>query len=175
MSVNAVDKTTGNTTPLAGNVNDKVGNLASLTTSTKSTAVAAINELNSTKQAKTDSGLTTDAKTIVGAINELKSGLTNATTINNATIGNFLFSKVGHVVMILMANGVITTDSDGFILLDGEPLIIPVAYRPISTINIVESYADKRISIDINGKIFLPNDLSAESLVVRFEAVYLAN
>ena len=118
---------------------------------------------------------TTDKTSLVGAINEVKSGLTNATTINNATIGNFLFSKVGHVVMILMANGVITTDSDGFILLDGEPLIIPVAYRPISTINIVESYADKRISIDINGKIFLPNDLSAESLVVRFEAVYLAN
>lgn len=112
---------------------------------------------------------------IAGELSSLKSGLISATTINNQTIGNFLLSKVGHVVMISMSNGTLSTDSDGFVLLDGERLIIPSAYRPISTINIVESYAGKRISIDINGRIFLPNDLSATGLVVRFEAVYLAN
>lgn len=77
MSVNAVDQTTGNTTPLAGNTNNLVGNLSALTTNTKSDAVGAINEVNQTKQNATDNNLQTTDKTIVGGINELRSGLTN--------------------------------------------------------------------------------------------------
>ena len=110
MSVNAVDKTTGNTTPLAGNVNDKVGNLASLTTSTKSTAVAAINELNSTKQAKTDSGLTTTAKTVVGAINELKSGLIDR-VLNGSNVTKVEIELVQNASNYFPAINLYTSDS----------------------------------------------------------------
>lgn len=46
MSLNIVDKTTGDLTPVAGNATDKVGNLSALTTTDKSSAVAAINEVN---------------------------------------------------------------------------------------------------------------------------------
>lgn len=88
MSVNAVDQTTGNTTPLAGNTNNLVGNLSALTTNTKSDAVGAINEVNQTKQNATDNNLQTTDKTIVGGINELRSGLidvnSNIITIANA-------------------------------------------------------------------------------------------
>ena len=45
MSVSIVDQTTGNTSKIAGNVNDKIGNLSSLITTDKSSVVAAINEL----------------------------------------------------------------------------------------------------------------------------------
>lgn len=48
MSVNVVDKSTGNVTRVAGNANDSgIGNLDSLTTRNKSSLVAAINEVNS--------------------------------------------------------------------------------------------------------------------------------
>lgn len=86
MSVNAVDQTTGNTTPLAGNTNNLVGNLSALTTNTKSDAVGAINEVNQTKQNATDNNLQTTDKTIVGGINELRSGLTNETLLLNQTL-----------------------------------------------------------------------------------------
>lgn len=46
MSMNLVDKTTGELTPVAGNATDKVGNLSSLTTTDKSSCVGAINEVN---------------------------------------------------------------------------------------------------------------------------------
>ena len=55
MSMNIVDQTTGDLTPIAGNATDKVGNLNALTT--------------------------TDKNSIVGAINEVKSGLTNVETL----------------------------------------------------------------------------------------------
>lgn len=47
---------------------------------------AAVDELNTNKQSKTDNSLTTTDKTVSGAINELKSGLTNATTVSSGTI-----------------------------------------------------------------------------------------
>lgn len=47
MSMNLVDKTTGDLTPVAGVSTDKVGNLSTLTTTDKSSVVAAINEVNS--------------------------------------------------------------------------------------------------------------------------------
>lgn len=49
MSVNVVDKSTGNVIRVAGNASDSgIGNLDSLTTRNKSSLVAAINEVNST-------------------------------------------------------------------------------------------------------------------------------
>lgn len=47
MSLNLVNKTTGDLEKVAGNATDKVGNLSSLTTTDKSSAVGAINEVNS--------------------------------------------------------------------------------------------------------------------------------
>lgn len=46
MSLNIVNQTTGDLTPIAGNATDKVGDLSALTTTDKSSAVAAINEVN---------------------------------------------------------------------------------------------------------------------------------
>lgn len=99
MSVNAVDQTTGNTTPLAGNTNNLVGNLSALTTNTKSDAVGAINEVNQTKQNATDNNLQTTDKTIVGGINELRSGLTTQriytkTVTKNENDDNFVSTGV---------------------------------------------------------------------------------
>ena len=85
MSVSIIDQSTGNPTQVSGNANDKVGNLSALSTTDKSSAVGAINEVNSavsTKQDKTDNNLTTSSKTIVGAINELKNILCD---VNGAT------------------------------------------------------------------------------------------
>ena len=45
MSVSIIDQSTGNPTQVSGNANDKVGNLSSLITTDKSSAVAAINEV----------------------------------------------------------------------------------------------------------------------------------
>lgn len=47
MSLSTIDQSTGNPTVISGNVNDKVGNLAALTTTDKSSCVGAINEVNS--------------------------------------------------------------------------------------------------------------------------------
>ena len=80
-----------------------VGNLNTLTTTDKSSVVAAINEVNSAKQAKTDNSLTTTAKTVVGAINELKSGLTN---------------------IVKSATASVTTNVNGFLVLPGGKYVL---------------------------------------------------
>ena len=46
MSVSIIDQSTGNPTQVSGNANDKVGNLSALSTTDKSSAVGAINEVN---------------------------------------------------------------------------------------------------------------------------------
>ena len=46
MSVNIVNQTTGELTPVAGNATDKVGNLDTATTTDKSSVVAMVNEVN---------------------------------------------------------------------------------------------------------------------------------
>ena len=50
MSVSIIDQSTGNPTQVSGNANDKVGNLSVLSTTDKSSAVAAINEVKSTME-----------------------------------------------------------------------------------------------------------------------------
>jgi len=85
MSVGIVDKSTGDRIQTAGDPLDKVGNLANLTTTAKTDAVAAINEVNGavgTKQNATDNNLDTTSKTVVGAINEVNS---NLTSLGNST------------------------------------------------------------------------------------------
>ena len=109
MSVNAVDQTTGNTTPLAGNTNNLVGNLSALTTNTKSDAVGAINEVNQTKQNATDNNLQTTDKTIVGGINELRSGLINVARIPTTSPESAITSVAGGT------NYTYTATSDGFL------------------------------------------------------------
>lgn len=47
MSLSTIDQSTGNATVISGNVNDKVGNLAALTTTDKSSCVGAVNEVKS--------------------------------------------------------------------------------------------------------------------------------
>ena len=61
--------------------NTAVGDLTALHTSAKSSIVNAINEVADGKQNITDNNLQTTAKTIVGGINEVKSGLTNYKTV----------------------------------------------------------------------------------------------
>ena len=46
MSVNIVNKTTGDLTRVAGNATDKVGNLNALTTTDKTSIVGGVNEIN---------------------------------------------------------------------------------------------------------------------------------
>ena len=69
MSVNIVNKTTGDLTRVAGNATDKVGNLDTLTTTDKSSIVGGVNEVN------------------------LKAG-TRTYTINNATDINDFIKKL---------------------------------------------------------------------------------
>lgn len=152
MSFNVVNKTTGATTQIAGNADDRgIGNLNSLTTTNKSSLVSAINEVNAesnnvfkgtmsdwnqldteekieydyaiisndfnpaaignlsalhttdqssivgsineiadTKQNISDNSLNTTSKTIPGAINELKSGLTKQTELITTGLFNEL-------------------------------------------------------------------------------------
>ena len=121
MSVNAVDKTPGNTTPLAGNVNDKVGNLASLTTSAKSTAVA--------------------------AINELKRGLTNVATAEITAdegvtiIRQNLLKSVNTVTLICVLQKVMTLDTANLLC------ILPSGYRPPNSFEFVAINSTKGLPI----------------------------
>lgn len=59
------------------------------------TSQSAIDELASEKQDKTDNSLTTTSKTVVGAVNELKSGLTNLSA-NVATLNGETGSVSGN-------------------------------------------------------------------------------
>lgn len=69
MSLSTIDQSTGNATVISGNVNDKVGNLGALTTTDKSSAVGAINEVKSglTKQVTNSVTLPTTTNGITSA------------------------------------------------------------------------------------------------------------
>lgn len=109
---------------------------------------------------------------IEGDVSTLKSGLTNVTS---ETVGGFTFYKVGRLVMLVKGDGVVSTNADGEILDDAEPLVIPSAYRPISTINFIESYQNKRITISpATGLLTMPNDKSASSLTIRTSVMWIA-
>ena len=90
MSVNIVNKTTGDITPVAGVSTDKVGNLNALSTTDKSSCVGAINELfhRGGREIGNLSNLTTtDKSNIVSAINEINGFFVNLgpITANNWT------------------------------------------------------------------------------------------
>ena len=115
------------------------------------------------------------ATTIAGEIASVKSGLTNLNTITEESVGNIHFDKAGKVVMTTMVNGTISTDAEGFVMVDDARASIPAAYRPKYSVNIVESYAEKRLVIGSDGSINMPNELSVTGLVIRFETAYLTN
>ena len=82
----------------AGHLQEEIGDLSELETTDKTDLVSAINEnkastdtLEDSKQDKTDNTLSTVAKTIVGAINELLGKFTNYFTKSeiNTTLGNY--------------------------------------------------------------------------------------
>lgn len=128
MSVNAVDQTTGNTTPIAGNTNNLVGNLSALTTNTKSDAVGAINEVNQTKQNATDNNLQTTDKTIVGGINELKSGLINHEIVVDAVnpTDTILYQKciiINKLVVFSVKISIGATTASGNYIVGGLPKV----------------------------------------------------
>lgn len=91
MSVSIVDQSTGNTSKIAGNINDKIGNLSSLITTDKSSVVAAINELG-------------------GGVNEIRNSLTSLnskrieieTIADDNVIKTVTFSGTGHTRLVNM-------------------------------------------------------------------------
>ena len=66
MSLSTIDQSTGNATVISGNVNDKVGNLAALTTTDKSSCEGAINEVKD--------GLTGEVVSIATGVTLYKQG-----------------------------------------------------------------------------------------------------
>lgn len=83
MSLNVVNKTDGSLTQVAGTAGTAASRItfddtsSSLGSSNVQGAIDNLTTIVNTKQAATDNTLTTTAKTVSGAINELKSGLTN--------------------------------------------------------------------------------------------------
>lgn len=80
MSVGIVDKQTGDRIPTAGM--PAIDNALSAT-STNPVQNAIITAALANKQDKTDNNLQTTDKTVVGAVNELKSGLTNLVKVQH--------------------------------------------------------------------------------------------
>ena len=77
------------------------------------TVKGAVDELASEKQDKTDNSLATTDKTVVGAVNELKSGLTNDNMVPKVkrTLGTILISETQKRVTATK-NGYITVNSN---------------------------------------------------------------
>ena len=91
MSVNIVNKTTGDLTRVAGNATDKVGNLDALTTTDKSSCVGAINELfyRGGGIGNLSNLTTTDKSSCVGAINEVNGYFVDLGPTSGADINAF--------------------------------------------------------------------------------------
>lgn len=90
--------------------NTAIGDLTALHTSAKSSIVNAINEVADGKQNSTDNNLQTTSKTIVGGINEVKSGLTiqvgNITpsaSVTNDTEDYPIIRRMGNVVTVFVS------------------------------------------------------------------------
>ena len=77
-----------------GDVKGVTGVLSDLTTTAKTNLVAAVNELKTDKQDASDNNLQTTDKTIVGGINELKSGLTTLDTEVNGSAITYPYADV---------------------------------------------------------------------------------
>ena len=96
MSVNIVNKTTGDLTRVAGNATDKVGNLNALTTTDKSSCVGAINELfyRGGGIGNLSNLTTTDKSSCVGAINEVNGFFANLGSFTVNDLNTFFKSSV---------------------------------------------------------------------------------
>lgn len=116
-------------------------------------------------------GKNVDLATVGGELSGLNSKLITGQPVYK---GGFDFFKLGNVVLISKSNGSVDTDEEGNIQDDGEDLTVPVGFLPVTTINLLEAYASKRISIDrTTGKICMPNDVSATGVIVRLTGVYI--
>jgi hypothetical protein len=117
MSVGAVNKQTGERIPTAGM--PAIDNALSAT-STNPVQNAIITAALANKQDKTDNSLQTTDKTVVGAVNELKSGLTNINvelSVPDGTGKNILTNTATTTT----TNGVtFTVNDDGTVTLNGE-------------------------------------------------------
>lgn len=99
MSLNIVNKTTGDLTQVAGNATDKVGNLNALNTTDKSSCVGAINEVAS--------GLATlNAQVNRGFVSVTADGVKTLTTLLNELYALVDRSKVSNESCILSGVGV---------------------------------------------------------------------
>lgn len=148
-----------------------VGNLSALTTTDKTSLVAAVNELNSNKQPKTDNNLTTTDKTTTGAINELKSGLTNAE--NSITILNAnritkqeIYHQTSAITLTFSGKGH-TRVANMVLMLANQSAVytpIPIMFGGIGTANdditnVV--VADNNLNVTASGfSITIPSNLS---------------
>lgn len=94
-----------------------------------------INTIKSTYQPKNDTSLTTTDKTVVGAINEINSGLSNKLTVDNIIAGeNVTVSKEGNNVTISSTEG-----SGGGIPITGN----------VEDITGIKSFSDGYINFDV--------------------------
>lgn len=94
-----------------------------------------VNTIKSTCQPKNDTSLTTTDKTVVGAINEINSGLSNKLTVDNIIAGeNVTVSKEGNNVTISS-----TGDSGGEIPITGN----------VEDITGIKSFSDGYINFDV--------------------------
>lgn len=113
------------------------------------------------------------ATDVTTEISSLKSGLTSLNTVATGNYGGFNIYKIGKIVLMVRGDGSVNTDASGQVLSDGVPLQLPESLRPIDIINIVETYANKRVTIEMDGTITLPNDPSASNLIIRLSAVWM--
>lgn len=163
MSVGVVNKQTGDRIPTAGM--PAIDNALSLS-STNPVQNAIITSALANKQDKTDNSLQTTDKTVVGGINELKSGLTNYEATTNAALAvpentgkNVLpypFSETTKTV-----NGVTFTDNgDGTISTSGQATERTIFYIknananlhiPAGTYTVSKSYQNAYTVLNVDG------------------------
>ena len=104
-----------------------------------------------------------------GALNAL-SAMFQATAASN-----FSLMRIGNAVLCSMSNGTISTNSDGFVVDNNQVAYIPEGYRPLTTFNIRETYGDERLTFQTDGKIYLPNKISATGVTIRTGTMWLTN
>jgi len=147
------------------NLQDNLGPLSSLKTPDKSSAVAAVNaNYDSIAQIESDVGnptdLTTDAKEIVGAVNELNSDLDNIATevktVNN-TFGYGTFSNgyvsIGKTVCVSFQVLLATNIAAGKVLCSG----LPKPLSELAIINVYDSSAStySRAKVTYDGAVYV--------------------
>lgn len=121
------------------------------------------NSAEGTTYDNTGSGL--EADNVQTAIDEVNAKFTTIST-NEGAVN---FYRTGNVVMISCSGGNYSTNASGTI----TDYVVPVGYRPVDWINIVESYYKDRLSINpTSGAVTIPARQNA-TLSLRFSVVYI--